>query len=139
VRAAFDGDLDDWGDARGDGGRRYADTVRCTNRSLLDAVDEITERDPDALVFLQGDHGPGFGIDTDRPVPDWPDADIAQRYGILSAARLPERCGRRAPETPVNTFRIALACVTGEDIPLLEPRRFALGYEDDDRVEALPR
>jgi hypothetical protein len=139
VRSAFDGDLDQWGEPDGEAGRLLRSTLRCTNDTLLRAVDLIARRDPEALIFIEGDHGTAFGLDFKRPLTSWPDADLRQRYAILSAARLPRRCAERAaPRVPVNTFRLALACVTGERVAALPERHFALGYEDGDRVGPLP-
>ena len=90
------------------------------------------------MIFFQGDHGSSFGLNWNTPVSSWPDADLRQRYPMLSVAHFPKRCHERAPTVPTNTFREVLSCITGEQIPLLPDRHFAIGYADGDKVVPIP-
>ncbi len=111
-----------WGD-----GPEYADAVRCLHTQLTTAVDRILAEQPDALIVIQGDHGPRLGIDWD--VPDGVLLDQEMHFSILSTIRLPSACdGMVVPDdlTPVNTFRIARACLEGTDPELLPDRRFPI-------------
>lgn len=123
--------LDDWGVADEDGGEEYARATRCVNRSLLRAIDAIEARDPNAIIVLQGDHGPKFGMEFHRPLSDWTREQLDLRYSILNAQRLPPGCGLDEPEaqSPVNTFRTILGCITGEEVPLLPARELMIDLE----------
>lgn len=135
----FNGDEGDWGELDGPGGREYTNTIQCLNRELLRAVDLILQDDPNAIVILQGDHGPGHDIEFGDPVRAWSEQEVRQRYAVLNAARLPERCrdGGEATGSTVNTFAPVLECLTGEQVPLKPPRYFAAGYFDEP-VSRLP-
>ena len=132
--------LDDWGIATETGGEEYARAARCVNRSLLPAIDAIKERDPNAIIVLQGDHGPKFGMEFHRPLSDWPRDQLDLRYSILNAQRLPPGCGLDEPgaQSSVNTFRTILGCITGEDVPLLPPRELMIDLEAAEVEEVDP-
>ena len=85
--------LDDWGVGAETGGEEYARAARCVNRSLLRAIDSIEASDPNAIIVLQGDHGPKFGMEFHRPLSDWTREQLDLRYSILNAQRLPAGCG----------------------------------------------
>ena len=88
--------LDDWGVGTETGGEEYARAARCVNRSLLRAIDSIEASDPNAIIVLQGDHGPKFGMEFHRPLSDWTREQLDLRYSILNAQRLPPGCGLEA-------------------------------------------
>ena len=124
-------EIDYWGDAAGEGGEQYRQAIECVNRSLLRAIDEIEAEDPDAIIVIQGDHGPKFGIEFHRPLSDWSQPQLDARFAIMNAQRLPASC---APESAradlaVNTFRIILGCIGGERLPLLHPRELMIDLE----------
>ena len=123
--------LDDWGVGTETGGEEYARAARCVNRSLLRAIDSIEASDPNAIIVLQGDHGPKFGMEFHRPLSDWTREQLDLRYSILNAQRLPPGCGLEAAgaQSSVNTFRTILGCITGEDVPLLPPRELMIDLE----------
>lgn len=117
----------------------YAVAVRCLNGDLLRAVDRILETDPDAIIAMAGDHGSAFGVQLSQDANDWPQEDVRERYGILSALRVPGSCpgSKQAPAAPVNTFRVVLGCLTGRAIPMLPPRHFSMVYGTSTRVREL--
>ena len=124
-------EIDYWGDAAGEGGEQYRQAIECVNRSLLRAIDEIEAEDPDAIIVIQGDHGPKFGIEFHRPLSDWSQPQLDARFAIMNAQRLPASC---APESAradlaVNTFRMILGCIGGERVPLLHPRELMIDLE----------
>lgn len=127
-----------WGERDGSGGAGYRQAVECVNRSLLGAVDEILIEEPEAIIVIQGDHGPKFDIDFHRPLGEWTETQLRQRFPIMNAQRLPEECPASGPraELAVNTFRFVLACITGEEPRPLSPRQFMVDLEAD-RIEPI--
>jgi hypothetical protein len=97
------------------GGETYGEAVKCLNRQLVQAVDMILERDPDAVIVVQGDHGTG---DFDIEFPE-------HRWIVLSALRSP--CP--APLSMVNVMRTVSACLAGTEPDLLPHVEFDLSYE----------
>lgn len=83
------------------------------NRRLIEVVDAILAREPDAIILIQGDHGANASIQTDEEkaadpwAGSWEDY-VRDRSANLNACRapgLPE--GRLYPEmTSVNLFRV---------------------------------
>jgi hypothetical protein len=131
-----------WGEREGSGGAGYRRAIECVNRSLLAAVDAILADDPRAIILIQGDHGPKFDIDFHRPLGEWSNAQLRQRFPIMNAQRLPEDCSPSGPraELSVNTFRFVLACITGNDPRPLPSRQFMVDLEAGrvERIGALP-
>jgi hypothetical protein len=125
--------LVDWGESQGSGGEEYARAVGCVNRALLEAVDTILASDRDAIVVIQGDHGPKFdGMNFHRPLADWTPEELRERFPILNAQRLPRDCAPSGPRAgfAANTFRYVLACITGEPADPLAIRRFMIDLEN---------
>ena len=100
----------------------YVDTVQCANGLLLDA---IAAAPSDAIVVVQSDHGPAFGLDY-ADAEAWTADDVRQRMGVLSAIRLPQPCLNDLGSSfaGVNTFRAVFACLEGREPDLLPQRSF---------------
>jgi hypothetical protein len=107
---------------------RYVNDLKCVNPAVLDLVDEILAGDADPIIIVQSDHGPTYLHDWSSP--EWPEDEFNERYGILNAIRLPEACRRHlyAAMTPVNTFRIVLACIEDRPPQLVEDLSLMVGY-----------
>lgn len=123
----YDGDCDFRArPVRGDfDAERYLRQVTCLNPRVLEAVDAITENDPDAIVIIQSDHGSEALSSPDDAYEDWTPEALAERYAILEAMRLPEGCA--VPEgvhANVSTFEYVLACIEGRPAEPLEDRFF---------------
>jgi len=129
--------LEHFGEVGGAYAREYTHSITCTNRDLLRAIDLITARDPRAMIAVASDHGSAFGLDLGAGPARWSDASMRQRFAILNAVRVPERCARDAAvglENAVNTFRVVIGCLTGHRLAALEPRHFAVGYQQRSAV-----
>ena len=124
-------EIDYWGEADGEGGEQYRRSIECLNRSLLRAIDRIEADDPGAIIVIQGDHGPKFGIEFHRPLSDWSREQLEARFAIMNAQRLPPRCASKSPraELAVNTFRTVLGCIEGTPVPLLPARELMIDLE----------
>ena len=75
-----------------------------------------------SIVIIQGDHGPGLGLDWNDPQA----TDVRERLSILNAIRAPgvEPALWQATLTPVNTFRLLFDELFGADYPRLPDRSF---------------
>lgn len=106
----------------------YVEQIRYLNRrvlELIDAIDRTSGRG--AVVLLQADHGSDFG-----GMPETPNqAQLHERMAIFSAYRFPPRVQEHLypTMTPVNAFRVLLAGLWGDDLPLLKDRSFYSSYE----------
>ena len=101
----------------------YLAKLEYTNEMILEAVDIIQEKDPDAIILLQSDHGartPGqlvneFGgpwFDTE--------AEIPYMQSVLCCAYVPGSSLSVEGDTCVNATRKILSSVFGLTLPPLE-------------------
>ena len=121
----------------------YIAQLRYANGAILDLIDGLIARDPEAVIVLQSDEGPwperyagdeitDFGGDVTSV--DWrtvPPDELREKIAILAAMRLPGRPSAVIADdfSPVNTFRIILREYFGQPLPDLEPRTWV--FEND--------
>lgn len=110
----------------------FIEQIACVNSQTLTLLHRIIQSDPGALVILQSDHGTAFNGQFERPPTDWLDRDLLERFGVLNALRLPEKCraGAVSDLTLVDTFPLVLSCLTGGEFKRHPPRFFVTPYED---------
>ncbi|MGH8874695.1 MAG: sulfatase-like hydrolase/transferase, partial [Acidimicrobiia bacterium] len=100
----------------------YVQQVRCANRMVLTLVDHLP---PDAVVVVMGDHGPDSHLQLKLSPEDWEGIHIYERFPVLAALRLPERCDEVPDDlATVNTFRTVFACLFQADLPLLPSHHY---------------
>ncbi len=98
----------------------YVEQVKCVNSKTLEALDRLIEQNPEAVIMITGDHGPGSRLDVNLDYTDVASAAIDERMKILSAYRLPG-CEDtfRIDLTPVNGTRLLANCALGMDLSSL--------------------
>jgi hypothetical protein len=102
--------------------RGYIEQVRFVNRRIVEILDRILDRSDDAIVIIQGDHGPFANrLRNEGPV----QAESA-RLAILNAYRVPEQIGSQLYPSisPVNSFRLLFTGLGWDDLELLPERHF---------------
>ena len=94
--------------------------VNARVRQLVEAI--LARRNREAIIYIQGDHGPGSRLRFDDPS----SSDLIERFGILLALRLPGRQqdGMHDGITPVNAFRAIANAALGTTLPAVEDRSF---------------
>lgn len=105
----------------------YADQAACVGEFLVEAMDDLIEADPDAMIFLQSDHGSDFessGFPTESA--DWSTNYAEERLGVFRATRIPEECRSTdsRSQSVINTMPTILSCVFGTGPELIDPRYF---------------
>lgn len=100
---------------------RYIEQAQYTESETVKAVDTIVKRCPDAVIIIQGDHGPQCHI-VERQKPTLP--NLKERMRILNAYRVPKAVRDRlySSVTPVNSFRILFDQMFGYNIERLPDR-----------------
>jgi len=101
----------------------YIDQLKCVNRQVINFLPDLLKRDPEAIIVLQSDHGPGFvyrenSQDTDFNFPDskpWSQDALEERYAILNAWYFPAKCQRLLSDTmpTIDTFLVIFSCLQG--------------------------
>lgn len=109
----------------------YRRAIECVNNSVLTLVRQIRQRDPEAIVVFQADHGSDFSVDWSAPLAAWSDAAIQERTAILNLVHLPQRCRQwsRPALSAINTMRLVYACLENRPPVYLDTRVFLSGYE----------
>lgn len=105
------------------GKQPYVESIRCLNERLISAVDRILVADEDAIIILQGDHGPSLGLSIfDAELDEWGEPQIMARFGVLSAMRAPPDCAVPDDLSLTNTFRVVFDCLSFDSVELLPTR-----------------
>lgn len=100
----------------------YRGQIAYINDQILDVIDKIQARSPDAIILLHGDHGPRHFSGSS----EWRDL-VKCWTGILNACYLP---GGQADlvfydhVSPVNMYRLIFNKYFGTDLPRLKDGRF---------------
>ena len=105
----------------------YAAQATCMSEILVDAIDELLDADPDAMVFIQADHGSEFeGDDGAGSSSAWTPEMGSERLGIFRMTKVPDDCRSTDPraQSVINTVPVILACVQGTEPDLIDPRHF---------------
>ena len=117
----------------------YRNQVQGLNRLLLETIDAVQQANPDAIIILQGDHGPRRRTILPDPGP-W-QTYAREELAILNAYYLPGVVAEDLlyPEiSPVNTFRVILNAYFQQDFPLLEDRSY-FSVQLDSRLRPVPQ
>lgn len=113
------------GTAREEWARAYAGQVEYLNLLVLDTLDRVISRNPDATIVLMSDHGSGSEYRADTL-----DTDLPERFSTLFAARTPGlRDVFSADQTPLNLFPALLNARLGLQLPMKSDGSYA-GYLD---------
>lgn len=117
----------------------YVGQAVCLLQQLVEFAHSIVAADPSAIVIVQGDHGPAFGVDWTMGLQEWSDAQLAQRFEVLRLTRLPDQCKSSAMEAQlvINTLALLQSCLTGEE-PLWIPWQPYLTYYGGEGIESVP-
>jgi hypothetical protein len=128
VRAAAP-DLLDWNSTEK---AAFIDQLICVNDETVTLLDKVIEKDPQAIIVLQSDHGTAFRGQFKKPFGGWDLADLKERFGALNALRMPDVCSddTQGSVDLVNTFARVLNCVSGSHLPDKAARRFVVSHAD---------
>lgn len=105
--------------------KQYIEETICVNKQVRKFVNKINRVDKKAIILIQSDHGHAFFTDWSLPTNRWSKKAYDSRTSILWAAKYPnKKCSSYLYKdiTPVNTFRILLACLVKKEPILLEDK-----------------
>jgi hypothetical protein len=110
----------------------FIDQLICVNDETVTLLDKIIEKDPQAIIVLQSDHGTAFRGQFKKPFDGWDLADLKERFGALNALHMPDVCSddTQGSVDLVNTFARVLNCVSGSHLPDKVARRFVVSHAD---------
>ncbi len=108
----------------------YVGALECVNTQVETLVDHIIALDAQAMIVLQGDHGPDVAMKWREPMSSWTDTSIRERASYLNLIRAPERCAGwlDRPLGQINTARFVLACTEGHAHEFLPEHTYISTY-----------
>ena len=106
---------------------------------MTEVISTLIEKDPEAIIIIQGDHGAWFtnnlytgsGTTPEVGPEPWRVAAMNEAYANLNVLRVPLSCRDKLyPEiSPVNTFRFVFACITNREPDYLPDKSFLIDHE----------
>lgn len=107
----------------------YCDQVSFINDRIYTIVSQLIFDSPDAVIIIQGDHGPGADFFED----DYEKSDLNQRFHILNAIYFPDRdySSLNSGITPVNSFRVILNKFFGSHLSILENKSYYSKFSEE--------
>ena len=111
----------------------YLDAIQCANKMAKELINLVVQKDPEAIVLLNSDHGPAFTVNWTLPYEDWPESSIRERFGILNAMRLPPECKDLYYDSisPVNFFELVFACIEQREPNFLKDRIYISTFDKE--------
>ena len=106
---------------------QYVSQLQCANKQMLEAVDKIIDKDKDAIIIIQSDHGWHTQNQYHTDISSWSKSQYLEWYSVLNALRIPSHCNDvlYPSISPVNTFRVVFSCIGFRRFDLLPDRHFA--------------
>src|SRR6202012_1181877 len=110
----------------------FTDQLVCVNNEAVDLLNAIVQKDPQAIIVVQSDHGTPFRGKFKKPFDAWDQLDLKERFGALNALRMPAACASDAQGTVdlVNTFARVLNCISDGHLPGKRSRQFVVLHAD---------
>jgi hypothetical protein len=113
----------------------YSDQMACVDRLLITALRKV---DADTAVLATGDHGPATQGQLGRGPEQWSDADIAERFSVLLAHKLPDLCPPPVRPDPMAAMAAILGCAVGSDFVVPDPDYFIIASDATDPMSIEP-
>ncbi len=106
----------------------YAAQIKYVNRQMEDFVTKLLASNPNSIIIIQGDHGPGAHL-VWRSLEK---TDLHERFSILNAYYFPGQDYRHLyPSiTPVNSFRAVFNTFFSREYPLLPDYSYFIPFTD---------
>jgi hypothetical protein len=111
--------------------RAYAAQLSCVDRLLSDVVANVK---PNTAVLLTGDHGGNTARQLSLPPEQWTDADIAERFGVFLAYKLPSNCPQPRIADPMTAMGAVLGCAVGQRFDVQAPA-YLIGADEPVRID----
>ena len=109
----------------------YVDQLVYVNNRITEIIDKaISQSKRPPIIIVQADHGSSSCLKLNVPYRDQPEL-LRERMSILNAYLVPDSAREDLYKsiTPVNSFRVVLNSLFGEDFPFL-PDRSTFSYYD---------
>jgi hypothetical protein len=109
----------------------YSQSVKCALKKTLVTIDKILLIDPNAIIVIQGDHGPGINYKFDiHPHLNSKEA-LLERFSIHNSIRIPRKCSTNDLDKigNIETVNLVFNCISNVEEVGFKNRSFAGSYE----------
>ena len=105
--------------------------MSCTDRLLSNGLESV---DDDTAVLIVGDHGPSTSFQLGLAPQEWSDADIAERFSVLLAYKLPQTCA--GPDIPdlVAAMAAVMSCAVDRRF-IAPPPEYLIGIDSPESID----
>lgn len=107
--------------------------ISCTDRLLSHGLESV---DDNTAVLVLGDHGPSTSFQLGLAPHEWSDADIAERFSVLLAYKLPQTCD--GPDVPdlVAAMAAVMSCAVDHRF-IAPPPEYMIGIDNPQSIDPL--
>jgi hypothetical protein len=109
----------------------YADQLSCVDHLVSDVMTNVK---PNTAVLLTGDHGGNTALQLSLAPEQWTDADIAERFGVFLAYKLPSHCPQPQIADPMTAMGAVLGCAVGQRFEVQAPQ-YLIGADEPVKVD----
>jgi len=109
----------------------YNSSIACLNKKIQKFIKFIDEKDKEAIIVIQGDHGSKFKkIKTNKFI-DLSKEYFNERFSNFNAFRLPKDCEQHLYDSigTVNSIRLVVACASGVKPKFTEDKNYFSAYK----------
>ena len=108
----------------------YNSSILCLNKKLIKLIQLINQKDKEAIVVIQGDHGSNFR-EKKLKFKELPKEYFIERFSNFNALRLPNECNKHLYDNigSVNSIRLVTACAAKISPVLINDKSFYGGYD----------
>jgi hypothetical protein len=105
--------------------------MSCADRLLSAGLESVGD---DTAVLIAGDHGPSTRLQLGLAPHDWSDADIAERFSVLLAYKLPQTCP--GPDIPdlVAAMAAVMSCAVDRSY-IAPPPEYLIGIDSPESID----
>ena len=109
----------------------YSQSSKCTFSRISEFIRVLNEADPNAIVVIQGDHGPAVNYSFDKDFEELSEKDFKERFSIFNAVKLPTDCVLPTVNNlgNVETIQLIVGCVSGTNVANEYSKSYAGFYE----------
>jgi len=109
----------------------YRKSSKCALLRIQELIEAIERADPNAMVIIQGDHGPSIKYDWDIKPSNLNKSQLDERFSIFNAIKPPKFCSPKYSDSlgNVETIRLVIDCLNGINLPPPQSKHYAGVYE----------
>ena len=109
----------------------YKSSSECAIKRISEFMSILEKNDPNALVVIQGDHGPSIKYSFEADWNSLSNEQLDERFTIFNVVKFPKDCKKPSSENSgnVETIQMVMDCISGLNSVNSNSRHYAGFYE----------